>query len=386
MPNFSGKWNLDGQLRGVKQGTWTGIGGPALYAWGTNAYGTLGIDGTTKSSPVQVGELTNWSEIASGTAHALAVQSDGTLWSWGRQGYFGAGCLGHNDSVDRSSPTQVGALTTWALPSAGQDHSLATTTSNELYAWGDNNLGKLGLGNVVNRSSPVQVGSLTNWDILECGTNHTVVIKTDGTLWAWGVAAGGQLGNNSAIARSSPIQVGADTDWSKISSANHNLALKTSGELYAWGFNSSGVLGFNDTVNKSSPVQLGAGTYWSDVSAGPNHSLAVKTDGTLWAWGNDGNGRLGLNQPDTDKSSPVQVGALTNWSQVSAGTSFSLAIKTNGTIWSWGNGSNGATGHNDGVARSSPVQVGNLTSWIKASAGQSQLFSLALKDERTGMS
>jgi alpha-tubulin suppressor-like RCC1 family protein len=108
---------------------------------------------------------------------------------------------------------------------------------------------------------------------------------------------------------------------------------------------------------------VGALTTWSQVAAGAQHSLAVKTDGTLWSWGFNGSGCLGLGD-DANRSSPVQVGALTGWSQVAAGRDFSFSIKTNGTLWSWGFNDQGMLGLGDVVYRSSPVQVGLLTTWL----------------------
>jgi alpha-tubulin suppressor-like RCC1 family protein len=134
--------------------------------------------------------------------------------------------------------------------------------------------------------------------------------------------------------------------------------------MWAWGYNNFGQLGLNDTVYRSSPVQIGALTTWFKIAAGTVHNLAIKTDGTLWAWGNGGDGRLGLNTYGPNQSSPVQVGALTTWSQVAGGDSFSLAIKTDGTLWSWGINNIGELGLNNLVYRSSPVQIGTNTNWV----------------------
>jgi alpha-tubulin suppressor-like RCC1 family protein len=116
-------------------------------------------------------------------------------------------------------------------------------------------------------------------------------------------------------------------------------------------------------------VQIGALTTWSKVAGGINFSLAIKTDGTLWSWGYNGSGPLGLNN-QTDYSSPVQVGALTTWVSVSASTRYvSAAIKTDGTLWTWGSNSYGSLGLGNKTSYSSPKQVGALTNWLQAAAG-----------------
>jgi len=155
------------------------------------------------------------------------------------------------------------------------------------------------------------------------------------------------------------IQKLAAGDWSGLS------------KLYSWGGNAQGQLGLNDTINRSSPVQVGALTTWATVSAG-SAAVAVKTDGTLWSWGQNAAGQLGLNDTVL-RSSPVQVGALTAWFQVDNGGAHTVAIKTDGTLWSWGQNASGQLGLNDIVSRSSPVQVGALTTWFQASGYYSTL-------------
>ncbi len=143
----------------------------------------------------------------------------------------------------------------------------------------------------------------------------------------------------------------------------------TAGGLWTWGQNSSGELGVGNTTYYSSPVQVGALTTWDQAVAGLLTTLAIK-ENTLWAWGNGGSGRLGQGNT-TDYSSPVQVGALTNWLKVSAsayGNSVGC-LKTDGTIWMWGNGYGGALGQGNTTSMSSPVQVGSETYWSDFNAG-----------------
>ena len=109
--------------------------------------------------------------------------------------------------------------------------------------------------------------------------------------------------------------------------------------LWAWGINTNGQLGTNTVVNRSTPVTTFAGgTNWKQVSCGTVHTLAIKTDGTLWAWGQSAGGQIGAND-NTTRSTPVTTFAGgTNWKQVACGGSHSLAIKTDGTLWGWGSG------------------------------------------------
>jgi alpha-tubulin suppressor-like RCC1 family protein len=189
-------------------------------------------------------------------------------------------------------------------------------------------------------------------------------------MWAWGRNQVGQLGQNNTVLRSSPVQIGTETNWSKVSVAGNSiLAIKTDNSLWVWGYQDQGVLGINSVTPVSSPVQVGATNVWSLISATRYHAGAIKTDGTLWTWGNNSiHGQLGLGDK-VNRSSPVQLGSDTNWSQVSAGHNTTAAVKTIGTLYVWGDGRHGEMGDSSVISRSSPIQVGSRTTWTDVSVG-----------------
>jgi len=142
---------------------------------------------------------------------------------------------------------------------------------------------------------PSQVGSENNWLVI---TNE-YAIKNDGTLW--------DISSN-------PIQIGSDTDWISVScnfQGNHVLALKSNGTLWAWSNdiyygNSDGELGDGTNTVSTSPIQIGSDSNWNFVSAGEKFSIALKTDGSLWSWGRNGFGQLG-DGSFVSKNFPIQV-------------------------------------------------------------------------------
>ncbi len=359
-----------------------------LWAWGRNNSGYLGLGDTfNRSSPVQIGSLTDWTKVDSGDFHTHAIKTDGSLWSWGR-GLDGAHGLGN--TTDYSSPVQVGILTNWADVAAADvgRHSLAIKTDGTLWAWGAGgggiHNGEVGDGTTIKRSSPVQIGALTDWASIGIGSFHSMAIKTNGSLWAWGKNDYGNLGLGNTTYYSSPVQVGSLTDWASVSGGNqHTIALKTDGTMWSWGSNFSGRLGLGDGgagTERSSPVQIGSLTTWSQVSSGSSTGNAIKTDGTIWSWGGNFNGSLGLGDggAGTDRSSPVQIGALTNWASVSTGGLHSNVLKTDGALWAFGYNGFGALGDGFGTGnnRSSPVQIGSLTTWISINSGRRQSFAI----------
>jgi len=222
------------------------------------------------------------------------------------------------------------------------------------------------------------------WSEISAGSFHSLAIKKDGTLWAWG--ASGLVGDGTGYNRNIPIRLGAtsDTNWSKISAGgSHSLAIKKDGTLWAWGGNNKGQLGIgtNDPTNTPitlSPIKIGTDTNWSKISAGiGEHSLALKTDGTLWSWGVNNYGQLGEGTTK-DRNTPTQIGTDTNWIQVSAGGLHSHAIKTDGTLWSWGGNTNGQLGKvvlNGKI--NNPIKIGE--NWQVISAGE--WYSLGIKTD-----
>ena len=307
-----------------------------LWTWGNNNYGQLGDDTlVNKSSPVQtISSGTNWKQVSCGFSHSLAIKTDGTLWTWGGNAY---GQLGNNTLVNKSSPVQtISGGTNWKQVSCSGVNSGAIKTDGTLWVWGRNNYGQLGDNTIVNKSSPVQtIYGGTNWKQVSCSldpyfNNFTSAIKTDGTLWTWGGNGYGQLGDNTIIRKSSPVQtIAGGTNWKQVAcGVYHTSAIKTDGTLWTWGYNIVGELGDNTIVNKSSPVQtISGGTNWKQVSAGNQHTTAIKTDGTLWTWGYNGVGNLGDNT-QISKSSPVQtIASGTNWKQVSCGFYHTTAIR-----------------------------------------------------------
>ena len=239
----------------------------------------------------------------------------------------------------------------------------------ELWAVGRNTLGALGQNenedSVTCYSSPVQIPGST-W-VTGCNLgNYTIAsLKSDGTLWAWGDNGDGQLAQNNRTQRSSPVQI-PGTNWANISGSTGGesgvLATKTDGTLWVWGRNQYGQLGLSDTNQRSSPVQL-PGTTWStdatSFSTNAYMSMAIKTDGTLWTWGTSGNGRLGLSSQQSF-SSPKQVPGTT-WAKVGAISDGFQAIKTDGTLWTSGSNPFGELGIGSRTPYSSPKQVPGTT-------------------------
>ena len=308
----------------------------------------------------------------------------------------------------RSSPTQVsgnwlGYFSEGSAISNGGRAFIGKDTANTLWTWGQNFGGQLGQNNNSAYSSPTQLPG-TTWQHCVASSGTMLATKTDGTFWSWGYNSKGQLGRNQGPgndsgAISSPIQLGTDTTWGTNSnnlamgnSAN-SYAIKADGTLWAWGRYVSGNLGQNESEpgrpGYSSPTQVGTDTTWSKLASAVGSGVgAIKTDGSLWTWGGNGYGNLAVNKgpgaPDCPYSSPVRVGTDTNWNSVLLSPGLFIATKTDGTAWVCGSEAGGKLGLGSSSGYySSPTQLGTDTTWTSAIHGAHPDSIIAAKTDGT---
>ena len=347
--------------------------GEQLWGWGNNNQGPIGNNtvSTKYSNPVQtIAGGTNWKQVTTNGLTSFGIKTDGTLWSCG---YGGNGIQGNNNTVAFSSPVpSITGATNWKQISYQRAIVLAVKTDGTLWSWGNGVYGQIGNNTTLNYSSPIQpIAGTTNWKQVAVGYHHAAAIKTDGTLWAWGHNGYGSIGDNTTAAKSSPVSLQYGSNWKQVACGYGTTAgIKSNGELWIWGgyFQNRGLAGNNTTSNYSSPVTPAGGGTWKQVACGNYNTMAgIKTDGTLWMWGTNSLGQLGTNNT-SNYSSPVQtIAGGTNWKQVSCSGYFTAAIKTDGTLWTWGDDSYGQLGQNNTSNYSSPVSVLTNISWKQVS-------------------
>ena len=324
----------------------------SMAAWGYNSSGQLGNNSTTDSSvPVAVktdGELAGKTviSIAAGEGHSLALCADGTLFAWGSND---GGRLGNNGDTYANSSVPVAVATNGALAgktvtaiAVGSAHNLALCSDGTLVAWGIGNHGQLGNGGTVDRNTPFPVtasGVLAGKTVtaIAAGVASSLALCTDGTLAAWGYNVNGQLGNNSTTDSTVPVAINSfgvlsgKTVVAIAAGGYHGLALRSDGVLATWGYNNYGQLGINSTTDSKVPVAvLGTGVLAGRsirmLAGGDSHCLVHCTDGTLAGWGRNYEGQLGNN---TFTNSSVPVAAVTT--SLAAGEKFmSLALASTG--------------------------------------------------------
>lgn len=339
------------------------------YAWGLNSLGQLG-DGTTTNrlTPVRVAAPAGvtFTEVAGGEGFAIALDPSGQAYSWG-QGFYGQ--LGDGDIQSRIAPVavQMPAGITFTDVDAGSYHSLAVGSDGLLYGWGYNGQGRVGDGTTAQRIAPVQLPTPTGvtFTTVDAGSTYSLALASDGSIYAWGMNYGGTLGDGTQNDRATPalVQTPAGVTFTQISAGNsHALALASTGEVYAWGSNLGGPIGNGDT--SGDPVltpaisAIPAGVTIAQMSAGSSYSLALDGSGQLYSWGANDKGTLGTGTT-TGHYVPglAQLPAGVTFTSIDAGSQHALATGSDGKTYSWGVNSIGMLGDGTSQNRRAPGLV-----------------------------
>ena len=205
------------------------------------------------------------------------------------------------------------------------------------------------------------------WKSVTAGDATTYGIRSDGSLWSWGWNEKGQSGNGVSERTATPTLADGNRVWKKtVGGKAYGFFLAEDGSLWAAGTATNGVQGTNDGVDHKVLTRIGTDNDWVDMACSRfwgYSAFAIKTNGTLWSWGENSAGQLGIGNTQA-QTLPVQVGTDTDWKQVATGVSSVLALKTDGSLWGWGLNMNGELFGYEG-RQSSPVRLGSETDWEK---------------------
>ena len=402
MSNLSkNTWTLNEWYQQAEAGNVDYQGAGAGYCWGWPAGGQGGANNTTKrSSPTQItcpspGGWKNVNTFDYGGA-VYGVKHDHTLWTWGdgdngKLGVYVTNEYGETpNNADRSSPIQVPGTGNWDRGLAFEPGGFVRTRDGNLFFMGDKARGISGQNNDnVRYSSPIQIPGTWSeaWDVGKDGP--ILAVKTNGTLWTWGHNYRGAQAQNHSVpentgAHSSPTQIGFNDNWAThegavASTPAGGAAITTDGELFVWGRNEAGRCGPisppSGNEGYSSPVQVPVGTTyepWHTVASSNYSVIAIRKDGSMWGWGTPYRGAIGVDTlaPAPDDQvfrSPIRIGPSSEygWASISGimgRNTVRHAMKSDGTMWAWGENDYGQAGLNNVTDFSSPTQVPG-TNW-----------------------
>lgn len=334
-----------------------------VWVWGTGFNGQLGNGtsglGTFTRAPIQISDLSGVEKVEDGNGFVYALKSDRTVWSWGINN---TGQLGDGTSFERTRPVQITGLTNVIGISGGDFYGAAVKADGTVWVWGSDGVIT---GVFPGHFSPVQVAGIQDVTAISAGGQHLLMLKSDKTLWSIGVNSMGQLGDGTTTPRTTPVQVAGLTNVVRIAAGQEfSLARKEDGTVWAWGINFTGQLGPGggsmDFSAHPTPVQVTGLPSITEIAAGQSHCLAVASDGTVWSWGNNSSHQLGQGDDFSQNPIPKQIPNFGGVALVAGGSSHSVALKTDGTVWSWGSNHDGALGDGTLINRLAPIRVTGL--------------------------
>ncbi len=334
-----------------------------IYSWGKNRVGQLGIGtmSTIETQPVAVTSDKTFVQIAAGGAHVLALDTDGAVWAWGENG---SGQLGIASTTDQSIPTKINMPNgvSFVAVAAEESTSFALSTTGRLWAWGSNAQGLLANGSFgIDQYSdtPIPVSSLTTQYITSVWTDNGVAaaIAADGGVWLWGNNQSRQTGVSDGSIITTPTRKASLTANAVVFGATHTAFL-SEGSVKSIGVNQNAIFGNGSiddntyyTFFKSADFSLEALPVLK-LASGAAHMLALASDQTLYSWGRDSEGQLGYSvdvSPQiqmTPKAVEFDLGEA-QVSAIAAGYQNSAMIDSDGFVYMWGANESGQLGNED---------------------------------------
>ena len=285
------------------------------------------------------------------------------LWAWGYTIDGAEGSIGFGNFT-ASWPKRIyhpaGRYSRFSTSNGHSRTGMAIDYSGKLWIWGRGSGGQIGNSINVNRQrTPVNPYDTINYKWIQAAHSYytSAAIREDGTLWVWGLNGYGEAGVAGGAIRNTPNQIvyPAAYGWKKVACAYyHNVAVRHDGTLWTWGrgalSNETGcdLLGRATAGgNNYQPIQIGTASDWSDIACGEFHSLAIKANGTLWSWGaqrfsayytpSSSGSVLGRTAATAAIANvPTQIGTSTDWESIYGTIGGSYAINKNGQLYAWG--------------------------------------------------
>lgn len=366
----------------------------SVVAWGSNSSYQLASTGSSQNHPVAISGIANVADISCGWEHVIALLASGDVRGWGNSTVSGALVVQGNQSAPIAIQNLPGNI---RFIMAGAFHNTFVTASGAAYSVGADDSGQLGRGYFTQLygyelvSSPGISQATRNVSPLVGGSvDHTPVAYTDGSVKTVGYNATGHLGDNTQTDRLTPVQVLGPSAVGFLQNAvataggyYHTLALKTDGTVWAWGDNTYGQLGNNNQGSiQKTPVQVvtssGALNNVVAIAADAYHNIALKADGTVWTWGGNSDGQLGLGAVGTTYVA-TQIGSLSGVKAIAVGPAHAMALLASGQLKAWGRNTGYELGDTTATSRNAPVSVSSISGVKQISLGE--YHSSALKSD-----
>ena len=307
-------------------------------------------------------------QIAGGDVHSCAIRGDDTVLTWGDN--F-EGQLGDASVADRTKPSFLTEVYDVKSIFCGKEFTLALKEDGTVWGWGNNTDGPLGGLTDKNVKTPAMIPGLSNISAIYGGHYHSFAVDNTGQLWSWGKNDRGQLGHGARSDNPKVPEVvsGVNNVVSCAGGDNFSLILTSEGNIYGMGDNTYGQLGSTTTEFVAIPTQITAIGSVAEIAVGANHCLARTTDGKVWAWGYNYNGQVGITSSTLFLAQPAQISGLSNIVSISAGYAHSVAVSSDGKVWTWGSNSNKQLGDDTSGSRYMPIALSSISGAVKVTSG-----------------
>ena len=292
-------------------------------------------------------------DVEKGNNHYIALDNTGHVWTWGSSN---RGQLGLNDTLNRTAPTQTDLENVTQI-AAGAEHSMALLSNGNVMVWGENSRGQLGLDTTTNVMVPTIVNNISDVKKITAGGYHSMILKNDNTLWTAGSGGYGQTGKNTSANSTTFTQILTETPITDVfTNYHHNAALDTTGAVWIWGYNAYGQLGTDRTSKILTPEQIPGIHDIKSAAMGLQHTIFILDDGKIKSCGSNSYGQLGIERT-LSYSSPHEVDGLTPIVSIAAGDASSFAIDVDSCVYAWGMNTAGQLGDGTRISSGSPVKL-----------------------------
>ena len=317
-----------------------------LYAWGNNDYGQLGIGSTEEyqTTPQKINGISNVEDVYTDGYSVIAKDKEGNLYAWGNN-YMGR--LGIGNTEKQTTPQKINGISNIEDVYTEEYSVIAKDKGGNLYAWGNNNYGQLGIGSTEEyKTAPQKINGISNIEDVYKDVTSVIAKDKEGNLYAWGSNWRGSLGIGNTDHQTVPTLITGINNIQDVytwASGNSVIAKDKEGNLYAWGNNEYGQLGIGNTDDQSIPKLIEEISNIEDVHINWGNVIAKDKNGNLYAWGNNEYGQLGIGSTD-GQTIPTSIAEISNIEDIYTDGDIVIAKESNGKLYSWGRNDYGQLG------------------------------------------
>jgi len=317
------------------------------------------LDGNTAVGRATIRSI-HITQVAAGTGHTCAIDTDGTVACWGDHGTGQPATVANPGLI---APVFIGSSLKFAAISSGNLHTCGLTVDSTAYCWGDNAVGQLGNAAQINSDTPVVVAGGLKFIAIAASDVHTCGLVAGGAAYCWGNNNSGQLGTGATIASPTPSAVSGGLTFTSITvGGSMTCGLIADSSAYCWGSDATG-------WTAGVPTAVTGGLHFASITTGGTHTCGIVTGGAAYCWGSDLEGALGDSATSGYQTTPVAVnsgGVL--FTSIAAGSKHTCALATSGQVYCWGRNDEGEAGPSGMQAVPVPMQVGLTGSVVVSGA------------------